>query len=1280
MDAYLQMLVCSNAVLDNSCQLNDTEMIEKLRVKDEELTELKDELILKQKSLDDAVNGHLIELEELQKVTQEQSQKILMLQNEIAEKEEELVVTRKEISELHHEVAAQNLSAERACEQTLEDDLEGIIDTLQAYVEAESSNSNNLIQQLQIEHLFMKQELASYEKEMMEKLNVKELALAELREELLVKQNSLDVTSLELEEWQKQSQEQSDEILTLQREVTEKEEELVVTRNKLSDLNDQLAKQFDLLSVERADNQKMQDIPADKEMADDNKINDAFDLLQQLKLEHLQELDNQKEMMEMLRAKDEVLAELKEEMILKQTSFNAVVSRHSYELEEMQKITQEQSDKVLTLQKEVEEKEKELVVIRKEMFDLHHEVTQQADLLSAEAVNKQTLKQELADKEQIIDTIEADIAVYKGELNDTKDLLSQVKKEMEENIRVKDESLAKLKDELLMKQICLDDMNTSISRRSNEFDEWRRETQEQLVRISTLQKESAVREEKLVATQIREIFNLRHQLLQKSDLLSVTMRSCANKEQTFQCVLADKQRIIEQLRADNEIYAAEMNNGKNFRQKSEESEKEMEEKIRDKNKELAKLKEELIKKQNSLDEWEKQSQEQSNKISTLQKEVAEKEEELVVTKKEMSDLKDQLTKQSDLLSGKKGTTLTWRIVDELEADNVMYRTELNDTRKQFATERLILEQQLADSRRAIRVKDKALADAGQLLLQQKMCIDDAVSRHSGELEKLQRVTQEQMLTLQKSLTERDEEIDLTRREIFDLNHRFARQSDELNAEIEEKQAMRHELIDKDIAIDALRKAIAKYKKHPNELEEWQKESKEQSDKILALQQEAAEKGEELAAAKSEMSNLHHQLVQQSDLLSATMTSYAGKEQAFQNVLADKERIIGNLQSDIEMYMAKLNDSKDLMQQLKLEHLSEIEELEKEMTEKVGVKDEAMAKLKEQLIASQNILDATVNKHSIELKEWRKQNEEQSEKISTLQKKVAETEEKLVATRNEMSDMNDELTQQSNLLSAEVAYTRSLKQSLADKERIIDQLKEDIATYQTEANNNKYHMSELEKDYLSVKQELDDNNKKEVAKEKQSIELQMKCQDQIKSLKQEVYKKNEELSAAKSKICDLNFRFKQRSDQMGEAIADKNRMIKKLQADIEVRLNDAKGLTSQLKVEMLPRGQTAERRDGVLIMQSKGKDNTLSTQVKAVSDGEKEMLGARGQTAEGRDGVLIVRSKEKESSLPNQAKAVWQEVETKEEKVITDTNKPGQRADNVYIILDNSSKEVSHQKC
>ena len=600
------------------------------------------------------------------------------------------------------------------------------------------------------------------------------------------------------------------------------------------------------------------------------------------------------------------------------------------------------------------------------------------------------------------------------------------------------------------------------------------------------------------------------------------------------------------------------------------------------------------------------------------------------------------------------------IIDDLQTDNERYKTELNEAKdfiQQLKEEQLSMKQQLDNNDKVmmekLRVKDEVLAELKEKLIMKQKSFNEAVSKHLTELEELQEVTREQSETLsilEKEVVQKDEfeELVITRKEISALKEQLAKQSDVLRA---------------------------------NELEEWQNESKEQSDKILALQQEVAEKGEELAAAKSEMSNLHHQLVQQS---SATMKSYAEKEQGFQNVLADKERIIGNLQSDIEMYMAKLNDSKDLIQQLKLEQLSEKEELEKEMTEKVGVKDEALAKLKEQLIANQNILDATVNKHSIELKEWKKQNEEQSENFLTLQKKVVETEEKLVATRNEMSDMNDELTQQSNLLSAEVAYTRSLKQSLADKERIIDQLKEDIAT---EANNNKYHMSELEKDYLSVKQELDNKNKKEMAKEagvkskaltkikeelfakqnslvdssvvkKQSIELemlQMKSQgqlDKIKSLKQEVYKKNEELSGVKDKIFDLNCQLRQRSDQMREVIADKDRMIKKLQADIERHQNDVKDLTSQLKVKQ------------------------SSVEQENADNEKKEVLEPKGQS-DARDGVLIMQSKGKDNTLPNQAKSVRQEVQ---KRVITDMNKPGQRAGSIVYNIPDICKQVSHQKC
>ena len=66
-----------------------------------------------------------------------------------------------------------------------------------------------------------------------------------------------------------------------------------------------------------------------------------------------------------------------------------------------------------------------------------------------------------------------------------------------------------------------------------------------------------------------------------------------------------------------------------------------------------------------------------------------------------------------------------------------------------------------------------------------------------------------------------------------------------------------------------------------------------------------------------------------------------------------------------------------------------------MTEKIREKDEALAELKEQLTAKQSILDAAVSRHSVELREWQKQNAEQSDKIVTLQQEVTEKEEELM---------------------------------------------------------------------------------------------------------------------------------------------------------------------------------------------------------------------------------------------------------------------------------------------
>ena len=1565
---FIQQLKKEQLSMKQELDDKNEEMIEKLRVKDEMLVELKDELILKQHHFDGAVSRQSNELEELQKVTQEQLENISTLQKDISQKEEELVVTRNEMSELHHRFAQQcdDFSVEMACKQTMKHELadkERIINTLQTYIvwyKAKSNDAKNLMGQLKMELLSMKQELAENEKEMTEKLRVKEVALAKLKEELTMNHNSLDVAisrhSVELEEWQKQSQEQLDEIAALQQEITEKQDDLAVTMDKMSQLND-------LLSAEMADKQKIQDILAYKERMVDKlqvenemykgDLSNAKDLIQQLKFEHIQELDdNQKEMMEKVRVKDEVVAELKEVLSLKQNSFDAAVNKHAYELEELQKVIQEQSDKISTVQKEIKEKEEELVVTRNEMSDLHHELTQQSDLLSAETVNKQTMKHELADKDRIISTLEAytmwckaesnnannliqqlkikqlsmqqelaenekemieklrvkeeafaelkeeliakqnsfdvaaskhsdemqelqkvtqeqmdkilafqkevaqkeeelfatrnkmsdlhrelmqqsenlsaeiankqtmkheladkkqiidklqeDITTYEVELDQIKMKWSSVKqklvdgeKEMMEKMRVKDEALAKLKEELIMKQNCFDSMNITIARQHNELEEWQKESQEQLKNISTLQQEVAVKGEELIATN-SEVSNLHHQLVQQSDLLSATMRTSVDKQQAL---LADKEKIIDELQADNEMCEAELNVDKDFiqqlkvshlseKQELADNEKEMMDKMRVKDEAQAELIIELIMKQIYLDvtisihtiemeEWQKERQEQSNKILTLQKETVEREEELVVIKKEISELNDQLTKQSDLLSAEMAEKqkiqnilaskekINWRVVDKLEADKEMYEAQLVDAKdliQQLKMEQISMNQQLTDNQKEmmeiLEVKEAALTELKKELIEKQNYFDVSVSRHSDELEELQKVTQEQVLTLQKSIAEKDEELVVTRNKISDLYH----------AEIEEKQTMKDELTDKERTIDMLQADIAMYKVELNNakdfmsqlkmeqlsmkqeladnekemmeklrvkdetlaklkkeliikqdsladitvrkrtnLKEWQKESQVQLDTIVALQQEVEEKGEELVTTKSEMSNLHHQMVQQSDVLSTAMTSYAEKEQIFQSVLADKERIIDELQSDVEIYTAKLNDVKDSKQQLKTEQLSVKQEqkIEKEMTEKIRVNDEALAELKEQLTAKQSILDAAVSRHSVELREWEKQSAEQSDKIVTLQQEVAEKEEELDITRNDLRS---------------AAYTQSLKHTLADKERIIDQLKEDITTYQTEANDIKYRMSQLEKECSSVKQELDDSKKEMTGKmsvkntatgklkeelfakqnslvdasivKKQSIELdilQMKSQGQlekIQTLRQEVYKKREELSATKDKLFDLNCQLSRQFDQKKRAIADKDTIIKKLKAEIEMYKagsNDAKGLTSQSKVEQLSvkqelvdnkkkemlesRTQT-EARAGASVLVVQNKDKQL------VDNKKKEMLESRTQT-KARAGASVAQNKEKQ---PNQAKAVQQETKRKEGRVITNRNEPAQRSDSHTSIVKESCKEVSHQNC
>ena len=54
------------------------------------------------------------------------------------------------------------------------------------------------------------------------------------------------------------------------------------------------------------------------------------------------------------------------------------------ELDQLQKFTQEQSEKNITLQKQISEKEEEISLSRKIISDLQHDLTTQTDLLRTE--------------------------------------------------------------------------------------------------------------------------------------------------------------------------------------------------------------------------------------------------------------------------------------------------------------------------------------------------------------------------------------------------------------------------------------------------------------------------------------------------------------------------------------------------------------------------------------------------------------------------------------------------------------------------------------------------------------------------------------------------------------------------------------------------------------------------------------------------------------------------------------------------------------------------------
>ena len=669
------------------------------------------------------------------------------------------------------------------------------------------------------------------------------------------------------------------------------------------------------------------------------------------------------------------------------------------------------------------------------MSSIHHQLMQQSDLFRATmtsyADNEKTFQCMLADKERTIKQLQIDNETFKKELSKAEEAVEQLKIShsseladsitvMDEKMRVKDEAFDELKEELTIKQNSLD---VAVSRHSTESDEWQKQTQEQLDKIITLEKEVAEKEEELILTR-NKTFNLSNQLAIQSDLLSAE--------------IAEKQEI-----------------------------------------------------------------------------------------------------QNVLINQEKTSTINQRSLDKLEMDNKMYKAELDDAKdliQQLQTEQVSMKQKFAsyqnEMMEIIRSKDEALAELNKELKVKQNFINGVVGEHSDKLEEFQGVTQEQVSILQKSTAEKDKEFVGIRNKIMDLNHQLAQQANVLSAETEENQRLKCELTDEKKTTEMLQSVIAMYKielsdakelvnqlqweqnsmkqqiadnkkemiekirakeekltkleeeliikqdsvadmeinirRHTHELEEWQKESQEQSDKILSLQQEVADKREQLVITKSEITKLQHQLVEKSNLLSAIVVQYNNEVKAFEYARAEKEQIIRSLQSNIEMYKTYYQD---WMQQLQIAYLFEKQQVEKELMESLRMKDEEVASLREQLAQKQYVLDTTKSIRFIGLMQQKKQFEE---KLSTL---LTSKEEEITGIREEICNLEKQLIQQSDLLSAEVASKQTLKTTLTDKEKIISDLEEDNVMYQTELKNAKYHMSQLEKEYLCIKKELADIKEK-----------------------------------------------------------------------------------------------------------------------------------------------------------------------------------------------------------
>ena len=320
--------------------------------------------------------------------------------------------------------------------------------------------------------------------------------------------------------------------------------------------------------------------------------------------------------------------------------------------------SQEQLDNISSLQQQLAAKEEELATMRNEVFNLHHQLGRQSDLLNdlmGNSVDEAEIMQHvLADKDKTIDKLQGVIEMYKAELSSANELISHLKLEWssakqetddwgekEEEIMIVEE-VADLNKRLITKQSKLEDITDMLKWYSMEYAHWEDKNQKLLNNLSILQQEIVQKDEELVA--------IRNEMSMASG------------------VLADKERSISKLQEDKEIYMAELNDANDLisqlkmkqlsmKQECVENEKKINKKFRVKDERLADLKDKLLAKQIVLDDlistvkkyskkydnWQQKNKEQARKISALQEEILLKEKELVAVR---NDMKRLVNKQS----------------------------------------------------------------------------------------------------------------------------------------------------------------------------------------------------------------------------------------------------------------------------------------------------------------------------------------------------------------------------------------------------------------------------------------------------------------------------------------------------------------------------------------------------------------------------------------------------------------------------------------------------------